>query len=88
MSSYTEKSWEEFQSSGLVWFINRTLHLFGWVLVFEMDEGEVTKVYPARTIFRGFTQDVEAEGYAKLTKHIVESIPEIRKAFTDEELKP
>ena len=42
-----EKSWKEFRESGLLWFINTTLHVFGWALVAEFEEGEITRVYPA-----------------------------------------
>ena len=55
----TRKDWEEFRSSGLLWFINRTLHLFGWAIVFDYDDKtkELKEVYPARCKFRGFSSN-------------------------------
>ena len=51
----TEKSWEEFRDSGLLWFINTILHAFGWAIVVEMDKGEIIRCYPARVKFRVFS---------------------------------
>ncbi len=72
------KSWEEFRTVGLLWFVNRTLHLIGWAIVFDVDEsGEVTDVYPARVDFRGFTAEAETNGFSKLTEHIKENIDDL-----------
>lgn len=75
----TESTWNEFQDAGLLWWINRMLHLFGWAIVFEQDEktGEVNKVYPARTNFRGFPYDAEADGFRKLTDHMRDELPKL-----------
>jgi len=54
-----EKSWTEFRDTGLVVFINQLLHIFGWAIVFEMnDNGDINRVFPARVKFRGFSQDI------------------------------
>ena len=74
-----EKSWQEFRESGLLWFINNTLHLFGWALVAEFDGEELTRVYPARVKFRGFSEDVTEEGYKKVSKYLKENIEELEK---------
>ena len=36
-----KRSWAEFQDAGLIWWVNRALHLFGWALVVETDKGEI-----------------------------------------------
>lgn len=62
--------------------MNRGLHLFGWVLVREESEGEdgtIVRVYPARTRFRGFTEELETEGFQKLTEHLAAEAPELVK---------
>lgn len=65
------KTWEEFRETGLFWWVNRTLHLFGWVIFVEADEeGTVTDVYPARTHYRGFVKESEEEGFTKLTTYM------------------
>ena len=73
----TKKTWKEFRDSGLLWWVNRTLHLFGWAIVCqgEHKDGEdsefvIAEVYPARVPFRGFTQDMETNGFKKLTNYI------------------
>lgn len=78
-SPINPKTWDEFRASGLAWFVNTTLHLFGWVLVFEIDDksGKVTSCYPARCVFRGFDEKSNDEGYAKVTKYLKENIQEI-----------
>ena len=64
-----EKDWKEFREAGLLWFVNRLLHTFGWVIVFDLDEtGEVEKVYPARTRFHGFDPECESRGFRKITR--------------------
>jgi hypothetical protein len=65
-----KKSWSEFSSSGLLLIINQLLHIFGWALVFEFDNGEVKAVFPARVKFRGFdNKDVEAN-YIKVSQYM------------------
>ena len=60
----TEKSWKEFKDSGLLWFINKTLHVFGWAIVMEMNKetNEIVRAYPARVKFRGFSEENNTEG--------------------------
>jgi hypothetical protein len=76
----TRKTWEDFQKTGLLWFINRLLHLFGWVIVFQQNkEKKVIDVYPARTTYRGFSPSSEREGFEDVTKYIKENINDIQK---------
>jgi hypothetical protein len=73
-----ERTWEEFRKSGLLWWVNRSLHLFGWSIVLEINEGDsVSKAYPARVKFRGFAEKNEEEGFINLTKHIAKEMPEL-----------
>lgn len=65
------KSWEEFCDEKLLWWINRSLHLFGWAIVVEMaPDNTVTSVYPARVKFRGFDSKTEEEGFLKLNDYL------------------
>ena len=79
-----EKTWEEFRDTGLLWFINRIIHVFGWVLVWDLDKKEM---YPAHTTFRGFGAVSEETGFTKVTKMMINDINRIKSAFTDEELE-
>jgi hypothetical protein len=75
-----EKNWNEFRDTGLIWFINTTLHMFGWALVMEVDENNnVTRVYPARVKFRGFSEKINTGGYQKVSKYLKENIEELEK---------
>lgn len=66
-----KKTWKEFYDSGLLWWVNRSLHLFGWAIVVEVDkESNVIQAYPARVKFRGFDEKTESEGFIKLSEHI------------------
>lgn len=69
----TEASWQEFWDAGLIWWANRVLHLAGWALVVEVEDGKLLRVYPARCKFRGFDPVTESEGFRQVTKHIVEN---------------
>lgn len=75
-----KQEWEDFRSSGLLWFINQTLHLFGWAIVFNVDKetGEVKSVFPAKVKFRGFGEKQNTEGYENLTNHIAENIETLK----------
>lgn len=70
MEMIDERNWEEFRNTGLIWWINRSLHLFGWALVAEIEAGKVFRVYPARCRFRGFTGDVEDQGFSQLREYL------------------
>ena len=73
-----KRSWQEFKRVKLLWWVNRSLHLFGWALIAEVDKnGFVTNVYPARVKFRGFSEKVEQEGFRDLSDYIEENIGEI-----------
>lgn len=74
MDNLQEKNWSEFRRSGLLWFVNSILHLFGWAIVFEIDNGDVKRVIPARVDYRGFTEEDNTEGYRKVSKYLQENI--------------
>lgn len=64
-------TWADFADSGLFWWVNRGLHLFGWALVRVVEaDGSISEVFPARCRFRGFDQETEEEGFRKLSDHL------------------
>jgi len=64
-------TWTELQDSGLLWWINRILHTFGVAIVISKNaEGLIDGVYPAEVDFRGFSEESEANGYAKVNTFI------------------
>lgn len=71
------KTWEEFQKSGLIWFVNRILHTFGWAIVYEIKDRKIVDIYPARVSFRGFNYDVEEEGYRNVSEYLKKNIDNI-----------
>tara|TARA_R110000850_G_scaffold149536_2_gene271920 strand:- start:122 stop:367 length:246 start_codon:yes stop_codon:yes gene_type:complete len=73
-----KKSWAEFRGCGLLWVVNRTLHLFGWSIVIEMDGEDFVSVYPARVKFRGFSEKTEADGFIKVSEYLEKNIAEIK----------
>lgn len=79
-----KKSWQEFKDSGLLWFINNILHLFGWVLCFNIVDDEIKEVYPARTNFRGFSEKSNTEGYRKVTEYLNNNIQELMNDVSEE----
>jgi hypothetical protein len=66
----TRKTWKDFEKAGLFWFVNRLLHVFGWVVVFVEDDqtGEIQEVYPARTNMLGFELEVDEAGQKKFVE--------------------
>lgn len=85
-----EKDWEEFRSSGMLWWINRILHTFGWAIVFDYEntplgEGppKLKNVFPARCRFRGFGETQEDEGFENVTKYLKDNIEELDKEVNE-----
>lgn len=62
------KTWEEFRDSKLLWFANTILNAFGWAIVVEIDNDVITDVYPARVKYRGYSDEINTEGYIGLSK--------------------
>ena len=82
----TKKSWDEFRNTGLLWFANSILHMFGWAIVVEMDKGEIIRCYPARVKFRGFSEERNTEVYKQLNTYMYQNSGEpISEAYDDEE---
>jgi hypothetical protein len=76
-----KRSWEEFRSSGLLWWVNRILHLFGWAIIYDYDADEMANgkevlvdVSPARIPCRGFEEKIEEEGFKNLTGYLANNI--------------
>ena len=72
---YYKKSWNEFRNTGLLFFINQILHVFGWAIVFDFETynqktgtGKITAVFPARVKYRGFDPDTSDAGYRKVSR--------------------
>ena len=66
-----KKGWQEFRKTGLVVIINQILHIFGWAIVYELnDKEEVVDIYPARVTFRGFDDSTTGEAYRKLSNYM------------------
>lgn len=88
-----KKSWCEFRKTGLLWFVNSILHMFGWAIVFEFNDGartfeddlELKNVYPARVKYRGFSEKDNSEGYIKVTEYMRENIEDLIREAKDEQ---
>lgn len=74
----TRISGQEFRSTGMLWFINSILHLFGFAIVWDEETDEI---YPAICKFRGFSEEKNDEGYLKVTHYLADNILDILKDF-------
>ena len=75
-----ELTWEEFRSSGLLWYVNTILHLFGRAIVFEFTKfKKIKKVYFARCRYRGMGEKQINKGFNNLTNFLNENIKELKK---------
>ena len=74
-----KKDWKEFRETGLVLIVNQILHIFGWALVFEIEEGIIKNVYPARVKFRGFGNESTSEAYKKVSKYMLDNAETLKK---------
>ena len=67
--AFDKRDWKEFRETGLFHFVNSFLHIFGWAIVVDVeDDGTVSSVYPARTDFRGFSEESNDKAYARVTE--------------------
>jgi hypothetical protein len=75
-----KKTWAEFKDAKLLWWVNRSLHLFGWAIVLTVeDDGSVSDVYPARVKFRGFGEKQEEAGFIGLTEYLKTNVEALDK---------
>lgn len=82
----TKKTWTEFRSTGLLVFLNTFLHIFGWAIVVEFDEDGNETVYPARTTFRGFSEETQTKAYKKISEYMnINSETLLNEIETDDE---
>ena len=71
---------KEFRDSGMIWYINQQLHLFGMALALEYDDdNNIIDFYPVKCKFRGFSNDVSDKGYNNLTKYLKDNVDELLK---------
>lgn len=81
-----EKSWDDFRETGLFLLTNQFLHIFGWALTCERNNGH-ERVYPARVRYRGFDEGSQTRAYEKVQKYMVENAETLYKEsdYEDEE---
>lgn len=72
-NTINKKSWKQFKNSGLLWFVNTILHVFGWAIVLEIYNGNIVNAYPARVTHRGFSDESNRDGYIKLSQYMKEN---------------
>ena len=73
-----KETWESFRESGLFWFINIILQIFGWSIVIEFNnKGKIKEAYPVRSKFRGFSEKISEQGIYRITKFLHEHIDEL-----------
>ena len=71
MSAHAAKSWQEFRDAGLLWWVNRILHTFGWGIIVETNRhNKAISAYPARIAYRGFEIASEEEGFKKVSAYM------------------
>lgn len=74
----SKKTWSDFRSTGLFAFINSILHAFGWVIVIEVDDnGKVITTFPARTKYRGFSEEDQDEYYKNIGQYLADNATEL-----------
>lgn len=80
-----KKEWTEFRNAGLLWFVNTILHMFGWAICLEFDEEnkQVIDAYPARVKFRGFTEELNTNGYIAVSQWMKDNAIDLLKEAKD-----
>jgi len=85
---FREESWLDFRNSGMLFLANQLLHVFGWCLVFEAPKGksdsEPTRVFAARTKYRGFSEESTERGYKNLSNYMLRAASAIHEETHEE----
>lgn len=74
MTEHAKKQWREFMDIGVLWWVNRILHSFGWAIVIEVsddDHDEILSVYPARVEVLGFSSGVNKAQLEKFRRGVL-----------------
>ena len=80
----TRTAWDDFRKSGLLWAVNSFLHLFGYAIVLQYEDGEIVDAYPVRVKFRGFSEKVNTDGYIAVSKYMAANASELlEEAYED-----
>jgi hypothetical protein len=69
-----EITWDEFQNTGLLWYINTILQPFGLSIALEVDgiDGPILDAYPVKTKFRGFSEEIIDASCEKMATYMKE----------------
>jgi len=74
-----------FKDTGLLLIVNQLLHVFGWAIVLDQeDDGTFSRMYPARTSFRGFAQKNVELSYKQVSKYMRENADALEKEANEE----
>lgn len=71
-------SLEDFQDSGMLWYVNSLLHQFGLALVYDTEK---KNLYPAICRFRGFSEEANDKGYKKVTEYLRDNVTDLLTDF-------
>ena len=86
MTNETAEAWKNFRNTGLLWFVNRILHVWGIAIVLEMDENEnVISAQPELVDAIGFSRESEVNGYLRLRGYAALVSEELLADITEEE---
>ena len=71
------ETWKTFRDEGMLWWLNRILHTFGWSIVVEVDENDKAAgdVYPARTTWMGFSPEANEKRLQEFREGLMETTP-------------
>lgn len=73
----TRTSWDDFKRNGFLWAVNSFLHLFGYAIVLQYENGEIVGAYPARVKYRGFSENINSAGYIAVSKYMAANASEL-----------
>jgi hypothetical protein len=74
-----------FKDTGLLLLVNQFLHIFGWAIVLDQeDDGTFSRMYPARTKFRGFNTKNTDIAYRQVSRYMLENAETLVKEANEE----
>jgi len=67
---FEKATWEEFQKSRLLWWVNRSLRLFGWSIALEVQNNVIVGAYPVKTDATAYPEEFEKQAFQELKEYI------------------
>lgn len=69
-----KKNWKAFRNTGLLYFVNEFLHIFGYAINIEKVDNKIVDVYPEKVNYTGLSEKSNEEAYIKASQFMKDNM--------------